>query len=256
MKNSMKEIEKYVGYYFLAYIYVLILCGFFQYFTVCQGKSLACNFSITGINQIITTTATVITPIIAIIGFLSWRNQETYKKSQTLIDLIIDRIRDLEVSWRESREYEEGSRFQDYCVREIVGTDSFEDLKLMNKELENNNKNIIILEDLIFLINKLHLEKKLDLSALDEAVDHVKTMLEKNLEDLFDFHQQLVLIKYGDNFTIKTEKEMLEICYRFDRYCDQVMGRKLNTLKHDYIKEFNESLLKISAEVIMIKKEI
>ncbi|ENX06246.1 hypothetical protein [Acinetobacter courvalinii] len=71
----MKEIEKYVGFYLLVYICVLIICGFFQYFTVCQGKSLQCNFSMGGINSIITTTAYVITPLIAIIGFSSWKKQ-------------------------------------------------------------------------------------------------------------------------------------------------------------------------------------
>ncbi len=256
MKNNMKEIEKYVGYYFLAYISVLIICGFFQYFTECQGKSLACNFSFDGINKIITTTANVITPIIAIIGFLSWRNQETYKKSQELIDLIIDKIRDLEISWTNSREYEEGSRFQDYCVREIVGTDNLDNLELMKKEFEKNTNNISVLKELMFLIDKLYHEKKLDLTALDKAVEDVKSQLEKNLEDLFDFHQQLVIIKYGDNYTIKNESEMLEICYRLDRYCDQVMGGKVEVINHDYIKEFNESILKISKEILKIKKEI
>jgi hypothetical protein len=71
----MKEIEKYVGYYLLVYLVVLAICGFFQYMSVCQGKSLTCAFSMSGINTIITTTAYVLTPIVAIIGFLSWKKQ-------------------------------------------------------------------------------------------------------------------------------------------------------------------------------------
>lgn len=71
----MKEIEKYVGYYLLIYLVVLAVCGFFQYFSNCQGQSLICAFSMSGINSIITRTAYVLTPIIAIIGFLSWKNQ-------------------------------------------------------------------------------------------------------------------------------------------------------------------------------------
>lgn len=70
-----KEIEKYVGLYLLVYVAVLAVCGFFQYMAVCQGKSLACTFDMQGINTIITTTAYVITPIVAIIGFLSWKDQ-------------------------------------------------------------------------------------------------------------------------------------------------------------------------------------
>lgn len=70
-----KEIEKYVGLYLLVYIVVLAVCGFFQYMAVCQGKSLACAFDIEGMNTIITTTAYVLTPIIAIVALESWRTK-------------------------------------------------------------------------------------------------------------------------------------------------------------------------------------
>lgn len=71
----MKEIEKYVGYYLLVYLVVLGICGFFQYMSICQGKSLSCAFSMNGMDTIITTTAYVLTPIVAIIGFQSWKQQ-------------------------------------------------------------------------------------------------------------------------------------------------------------------------------------
>lgn len=75
----MKEIEKYVGLYLLVYLAILAICGFFQYMAVCQGKSLECSFSMNGINTIITTTAYVLTPIVAIIGFLNWKSQHNTK---------------------------------------------------------------------------------------------------------------------------------------------------------------------------------
>ncbi|MDY6457737.1 hypothetical protein SKM54_00030 [Acinetobacter faecalis] len=71
----MKEIEKYIGYYLLVYLVVLAFCGFFQYMYECQGQSLSCAFSKDGFNTIITTTAYVLTPIVAIIGFLNWKQQ-------------------------------------------------------------------------------------------------------------------------------------------------------------------------------------
>lgn len=37
----MKDLEKYIGYYLLVYVIVLFIAAFFQYFTVCQGKSLS-----------------------------------------------------------------------------------------------------------------------------------------------------------------------------------------------------------------------
>lgn len=70
-----KEIEKYVGLYLLVYVAVLAVCGFFQYMAVCQGQSLACAFDMNGMNTIITTTAYVLTPIIAIVALESWRTK-------------------------------------------------------------------------------------------------------------------------------------------------------------------------------------
>ena len=71
----MKEIEKYVGYYLGVYVVVLAICGFFQYFYYCQGQSLMCAVTKTGIVDIVTVTAYVLTPIVAIIGFLNWKLQ-------------------------------------------------------------------------------------------------------------------------------------------------------------------------------------
>lgn len=75
----MKEIEKYIGYYLLVYLVVLALCGFFQYISVCQGKSLLCAVSMNGINTIVTTTAYVLTPIVVIFGFFTWKVQYKYQ---------------------------------------------------------------------------------------------------------------------------------------------------------------------------------
>ncbi len=42
---------------------------------MCQGKSLSCVIDLEGVNTVITTTAYVLTPIVAIIGFVSWKSQ-------------------------------------------------------------------------------------------------------------------------------------------------------------------------------------
>ncbi|MGR3979007.1 hypothetical protein FW754_15350 [Acinetobacter sp. 1207_04] len=71
----MKEIKNYIGYYLLVYIFTLLVCGLFQYIIICAGKSINCIFDTNSFNTIITTTAYVLTPIIAIIGFHSWKEQ-------------------------------------------------------------------------------------------------------------------------------------------------------------------------------------
>lgn len=88
----MKEIEKYIGYYLLVYLVVLAFCGFFQYMYECQGQSLSCAFSKDGFNTIITTTAYVLTPIVAIIGFTNWKEQNKHNKIQEIIISFYRRI--------------------------------------------------------------------------------------------------------------------------------------------------------------------
>lgn len=91
----MKEIEKYVGYYLLVYLIVLATFGFFQYFYHCQGESLQCSFNLNRLNAIITTTAYVLTPIVAIIGFANWKEQNKHNKIQEIVISFYKRISNL-----------------------------------------------------------------------------------------------------------------------------------------------------------------
>ncbi|KYQ84068.1 hypothetical protein AWW72_10870 [Acinetobacter sp. NRRL B-65365] len=252
----MKEIEKYIGYYLLVYIIVLIVCGFFQYMVVCQGKSLECNFSMVGINTILTTTAYVITPIVAIIGFLSWRNQETFKKTRELLELILEKTKDLHSIWHKSREQGDYSRFQHYCMGAQLGTGTFDSLKFSKIETKKIQKIMNVFRDLSFLSDKLHIESGLDTSELDKTIDDVGTTLEQNLNDLYDFQAQLVQLKYGDNHSIKSETEMRIICDKLDFYCNQIMGREKNVQKIDYSKEIDDTIKKLSDEIIKLRKLI
>lgn len=74
-KTKALEIGKYLGLYILVYVIVLAVCGLVQYTTVCNGYFTECVFQASSFNTIITTTAYVVTPMVAIIGFLSWKGQ-------------------------------------------------------------------------------------------------------------------------------------------------------------------------------------
>ena len=91
----MKEIEKYVGYYLGVYVVLLAICGFFQYFYYCQGQSLMCAVTKTGIMDIVTVTAYVLTPIIAIIGFQSWKNEKQYDLEKQYSIEILESINEI-----------------------------------------------------------------------------------------------------------------------------------------------------------------
>lgn len=92
-KNKLNEVIVYVGLYLTFYLIVITLCGVVQYYHVCHGESFNCELYLTGLNTIITTTAYVVTPIVAIIGFLSWKrqhNKETISEISRKIYELID----------------------------------------------------------------------------------------------------------------------------------------------------------------------
>lgn len=93
----MKEIEKYIGYYLLVYLVVLAICGFFQYMSVCQGKSLLCAVTSQGITDILTVTAYVLTPIVAIIGFQSWKIEKQYDLEKSQAEILIKQLNQLDL---------------------------------------------------------------------------------------------------------------------------------------------------------------
>ncbi|KCX82368.1 hypothetical protein J568_4550, partial [Acinetobacter baumannii 6112] len=67
----------------------------------------------------------------------------------------------------------------------ILGTENLDDVKLFHNELEKNNKNIKLLDDLVFIIDKLYHEIKNDFTALENAIDNVEYMLNKNFFTYF-----------------------------------------------------------------------
>lgn len=73
-----KETEKYVWYYFTVYIVVLLIYGFFEYIAVCNGESLKCAFDGMKIEDALTLTASIFTPVIAIFAYFSWKHQKKY----------------------------------------------------------------------------------------------------------------------------------------------------------------------------------
>lgn len=88
----MKEIAKYIGYYLLVYVFALAICGFFQYKVECQSELIICNFSADIFNKILTTTAYLVTPVVAIVAFLSWKHQKNFQTSYSFLDNAIKEL--------------------------------------------------------------------------------------------------------------------------------------------------------------------
>lgn len=164
----MKDIKKYVSYYLLVYLVVLAICGFFQYFTVCQGKSLECLFSTAKINTIITTTAYVLTPIVAIIGFLSWKVEKQYDLEKHQAEKLIKFLNEANLQV-----------YREYCLikplylilEQIIIIPS---LKHQKTDLSRINDFDIFQQELELLNKVLDMHNQIDMLFLENFYLHFK----------------------------------------------------------------------------------
>lgn len=224
-----KEIEKYVGLYLLVYVAVLAVCGFFQYMAVCQGKSLACAFDMEGINTIITTTAYVLTPIVAIIGFLSWKEQVTYKKSMTLLEDSLEIIRLMPKKWDDvRRDYE----VYYFIEKKMNLPKDFDIYKWFDLKLNQISQIRELLEKLYKIGDKFSLTTNLDIKIFDDNLDKAYDFF-TDFEDTFShFSAEMISYRYSGTYNRSHEEisKMLEVLsfsidqnyYNDDKYYNRI----------------------------------
>ena len=199
----MKEIEKYIGYYLLVYLVVLAICGFFQYMSVCQGKSLFCAFSMDGINTIITTTAYVLTPIVAIIGFQSWKNQFN---SKTISEIAKDCSKLLNET---NNKYCSLINSLPIHQNNEIDSCSLNDLQRLLEVCENNKVlTIINIQKLSRLTNNSDLSEKLDKwsnKCSAYTTDIMKSKLPNNDHQLNQLNERMCMIRSFGKYIITYE---------------------------------------------------
>ncbi|MNG52545.1 hypothetical protein D3C78_139620 [compost metagenome] len=168
----MKEIKKYVGLYLFVYIFVLVICGIFQFVSACNGASLECVLNTTEINTIVSTTSYVLTPLVAIIGFLSWKNQ--YNKV-TVSQLSKEIYKSLD---------EENLLAYKYrgCIKPI-GTETENDIVMRYDLLNKSNQLYDQIRLLCKLTNSRNLEKLNDYNrtAVSAIVLNIDIKIENNV---------------------------------------------------------------------------
>lgn len=184
-----KEIEKYVCLYLLVYVAILAICGFFQYMAICQGKSLACAFDMEGMNKIITTIASVITPIVAIVGFINWRDQELYKKSIDIIQQTHEKSYELLKQWIDLRNEKYCDFIMDYSA-DIIKSEIQDESKYL--ELDHKITEIFnTYDEIILLTNTLYFNKSFDNIELDNVLIEISDYLEQYKKSFLNYRMNI-----------------------------------------------------------------
>ncbi len=249
--NFIKKSKKQIGLYLIAYLIVLIVCGVFQFFVNCHAEYSICLFETDNLNAIITTTSYVLTPLIAIIGFQSWREAENYKNSHKVIDAMLDITRNIQKKWHLSREYGDHSLFQDYYIKDVTNINiNQSDIDLF---FPNAFKKIYEIyeefNELKHLSIKLSIYQKKELKHLNTVILEAETQLHTTSKEIWNFHNTLVSKAFNSQLSILSNTEMDRLCQKFDRYCNQFMGNKGNNEKINYSEIIDDYVFNISTEI-------
>jgi DNA repair ATPase RecN len=206
--------------YLLSYCLIVLICTIFQWGYECDFEFSTCLINTEKLNAILQTSATIITPIVVIWGYFTWREQEVYKTSKEIMASILTQTNAIYKAWKNSRNYlDTYSRFDTYCLKDIISIspEILENSELSKKELERIRGVYALLSDLYFSLNHLHIvNKKLNLDNIFDAVDTISNELEKSMNELSTFQSQLFSIKNNYTNLMQPEQKIREICHRLD----------------------------------------
>jgi hypothetical protein len=249
-----KNIFSSVIIYLSAYVAVLILCALYDYTKLCNAEFDTCVLNFEYLNTIITTTSYVLAPLIAIVGFQSWKHHEHYKKQQEILELISDKTKDLNYVWRMTREHGDDSIFQNYRMKNHIPI--IIDTLAISKVEQKIRDAFYSFNELDFLLTKFFINSNLDMKEIDECAKNIHEILDSTNNDFYSFIHQ---INFPDSkIHEKTEEEMQVICDKLDRYCNEVMGRgyKSELERKNFSEEIKHNIEQMIFAIKNLKRKI
>lgn len=88
-----KDILKYIIIYFLIYLALILFYGMFQKYYICTGMvGFKCSFDEQKLLNFLTVASYILTPLVAIIGFLSWKDQHNKNIQNEIIQNAINEL--------------------------------------------------------------------------------------------------------------------------------------------------------------------
>lgn len=257
-----KEIEKYIWYYLAVYIIILAIYAFFDYIISCSGNSLNCKVDWSNIKDILQTTAYMLTPIVAIVGFVSWQEQKEYDKVDKVFEEIVKFESNQKYIFKHLKEVlhaynEEESNvlvigvniislnfYHDFMINfdqkiKVLSKYSNDEefINTVKKYTEKANK---IAEDIHYFFslysNALHpVQNKILPNTLVEIMNHKKNGLEFDEESIKEIPEVLKIKSiYWFSFIFRfeiSEKGLEETIHSFEIEESKQLKRQLNIIK-------------------------
>ncbi|MBU3847014.1 MAG: hypothetical protein H9855_08575 [Candidatus Acinetobacter avistercoris] len=255
------EIEKYIWYYLSVYIIILIIFGFFQFISICNAQSLNCKLDGENIFNILTVTAYVLTPIIAIIGFISWKVQFNKQLTTNYFIEVITAMRDLHQNL-------------DPIYREIIVLASkleiYSDVLGFKNSIPNKLNTIEIQSKLEKELEDTRLTNffDIDFNTLRKKVNYIETLLTEMFTEehffknnLLDFPNHTLMIiniieKIVKEKNAKNFKKIYSLLNKNNEYTLLSKQSKKGLLLISIDKKISEDIISIQYEYINLILEL
>lgn len=170
----------YIGYYLLVYVVLAFIYGLAQKHFVCiKIDGYECNFNETKFIGFLTIIAYIITPIVAIFGFFSWKDQHNQNIDSKYYDQALERFKKISTTVRKFKTLYEECNYISINGRDI------DILYFQEKYKDNKNELLLNLDifhsELIFLqnLNQDITEKSKIESIFNNYIQESKTKLDE-----------------------------------------------------------------------------
>ncbi|KAB0649743.1 hypothetical protein F7P73_18010 [Acinetobacter bohemicus] len=249
-----KKILLYSLIYLSTYLFILIFSLVFQWGYICNFEISICYLNSETLKTILQTSAPIITPLVLIWGYFSWKEQELYKTSTELLATCLSQTNIIFKAWKKSRDYSNVySRFSAYHFRKMhpINHEILDSTEISNNELNRITDVYLLINDLYFTLNHLFIvNKHLNLDNIFEKVKAVSLELETNMNELSEFQHELICIK--NNYTNKVSPEKVkEICYKLDS------SLSVNTLRiDDHNIKIDKFIEDITAQITKLSRKL
>lgn len=242
-----KEINKFVYKYLGVYGIALIIYWLIELIMECTESGVSCHFDESKLMAFLSVTAYIITPIVAAIGFFSWKDQEDYKQAINLLNENLDKNKELQDLWLEMRK-------KNTKLFKLLYLQPIEKIKVEENWYNTKKKELDALfnkfSEIDLITDKLYILCSVENNKYELATDQVE-------QELFGLKSDLNYIRSVYNGKSDFSQDKVDfICSKYCDFCDTTLSFVLNKESLDYEQKIKDMIHNINKEIKNFKDEI
>lgn len=242
-----KEINKFICKYLSVYGIALVIYWLIELIIACTESGVSCHFDESKLMAFLSVTAYIITPIVASIGFFSWKDQENYKQAINLLNENLNRNKELQDLWLDMRK-------KNTELFKLLYLQSIEKINFEENWYDTKKKELDALfnklSQIDLITDKLYILCSVEYSEYELATDKVE-------QELFVLKSDLNYIRSIYNGKSNFSQDKVDcICSKYCDFCDTTLSFILNKKNLDYEQKIKDMIYNINEEIKKFKDKI